>query len=61
MIVKVILILLTVYAAAGCLCAALMRNFSQEYGDDFDALDFLLIVAIWPYYVWGGWKGDNRD
>lgn len=47
-------LILALYLAIGALLAAYMRHFVLSVGEPFDALDYVMITLLWPFYL--TWK-----
>ena len=46
-------LVLVLYLALGAVLAAYMRYFTLSVGDTFDAWDFIMIMFLWPFYLFG--------
>lgn len=49
--IVVVLFLAFAYLFIGMLCVVCIRNFALQCGDEFDVIDFLMILFLWPFYI----------
>lgn len=59
--IVVVLFIALVYFCVGMLCVLCIRNFALQCGDDFDIIDFLMILFLWPFYVSFKDDGDTKQ
>ena len=49
--IVVVLFLALAYFCIGMLSVVHIRNFALQCGDEFDVIDFLMILFLWPFYI----------